>query len=233
MPGDIINVFHILTIATESIRASRPSRYKPTLNFPHHIERMKPAGAKSRFHSPSKLDLARCSRKFRNSYSTVGTEIHAFGTYMQAHLPEMRSYWFRAPTMRFIRLLSFSFSLFLSLSVFPPCLAPLSSFSTFPASSILSIFLFYLFPRRSFYLPCRFICARAAPTPRWHSFLLAHFYRRIFRSQFVGRQEFSLPFFRPFPTHYPLPILPARGRKLTPLWKQRRKTIIARLTITI
>lgn len=182
-------------------------RNEPTLNSPRHIERMKPVGAaKSRFHSPSKLDLARRSRKFRNSYSAAGIEIRALGTYMQAHLPEMRSYWFRAPTDALYPPSvprSFSPSACSSLALALPLVFIPRPFHHLHPSSI---FPFYLSPRCSSYLPTYLPTLSlhprgVAPTPRWHSFLLAHFYRRIFRSQFVGASRIHP---RPHPSPSPI-----------------------------
>lgn len=89
---------------------------------------------------------------------------------MRAHLPETPSYWFQTLPMRWSALhppLPFSCSRPRLLISARPCILPLHLFHPSRRSSLPSA-------RRS---------------PRWHLFLLHHFYRRgIARSQFVRRQ---------------------------------------------
>lgn len=169
-----------------------------------HIESVETA--KLRFYSPSKLDLAHHNRRFRNSNSFGdGYQNPSVPRCMQAHLPE---------TIGF-KLLQSAYPPFLSVYFSRP-LRPHFLTSSFVLHFFSLIISFYNRSSSSFSVPLHppaLFAVMANP------FLLPRFYHRIFRSQFVGRQ-----------------IQPRRRTRKEAhfaLGKQRRKTIIARLTITI
>lgn len=176
-----------------------------TLNISHrtHIESIETA--KLRFYSPSKLDLARRSRRFRNSDSVGdGTKIHALAHVCRPICPKRKVIGFMPLRCAYPL---FLFAFFLSSSIF---LLPLTLWDFF------SFLLFF-----PIFLPI-FLLRLFIHVIRWHResiFVASLLSSNPSRSQFVGRQI--------------QPRRRTRKEARFALGEQRRKTIIARLTITI